>query len=64
MDKSDLVISKSSPIFDALKKIDKNSIGIVFVSADGGHIIGCASDGDIRSFCYWEVLSTKKLNWL
>lgn len=48
MDKTNFVITDSSTIHEALKKIDLNKIGMVFIENEKQSIIGVATDGDIR----------------
>ena len=43
------VINVNFSIKDALKKIDANKLGIIFIVNDQNKVIGCASDGDIRT---------------
>lgn len=45
-------------IVEALKKIDDNSLGVLFIEDDGQRIIGALSDGDIRRW----LIKTGNLN--
>ncbi len=45
-----LNINKDHTVKDALEKISKNKLGIIFVSNEKNQIIGCITDGDLRSF--------------
>ena len=47
-DLEDFVGNESMKIVDALRKIDNNALGILFVVDDEGKLIGALSDGDIR----------------
>lgn len=38
------------PIIEAMTQIDKNSVGLVYVTDDVGRLVGCLTDGDIRRF--------------
>lgn len=49
MSLSSYVINFNKSIKDALIKIDKNTLGIIFIIDDFNKVIGCASDGDIRN---------------
>ena len=42
------LIDGNSSIKDALKKIDRNSFGIIFSQKKSGEVYGVATDGDIR----------------
>ena len=46
----DFLISDSSNLKDALEKITKNKHGIIFINDSLNRVIGCATDGDIRTF--------------
>lgn len=41
-------IAQSASIEEALRRLDDNSLGIVFAADDSGRIVGCLTDGDIR----------------
>lgn len=45
-------------IVEAMKLIDKNSVGLVYVVDDGGRLMGCLSDGDVRRW----IISGGNLN--
>ena len=49
MKSSNFTVNLKSTLKDALEKIDTNKLGIVFVVNDHNKVIGCASDGDIRT---------------
>lgn len=49
---------KSMIIADALKKIDKNSLGVLFIVDDADRLVGALSDGDIRRW----LIKTGDLN--
>jgi D-glycero-alpha-D-manno-heptose-7-phosphate kinase len=49
MKQSYFTISKTSTIRDAFICINKNKLGIVFITNHQNQVIGCATDGDIRS---------------
>lgn len=49
MNTDNYTINVNFTIKDALKKIDLNTLGIIFIVNDQNKVIGCASDGDIRS---------------
>lgn len=51
---SKYVIKKNTKMADAMKKIDDNSAGIVFVIDDNNCLCGALSDGDIRR---WLLMS-------
>ena len=55
---SSYVINFNMSIKDALIKIDKNTLGIIFIIDDFNKVIGCASDGDIRN----KLINGIKLN--
>ena len=61
MDTHNYVISHSSSIRESLAKIDKNSIGMVFICDDDEKIIGVASDGDIRSSLLGNLVLDDKI---
>ena len=42
--------NKSLTISEAMKKIDENANGILFLCDDAGTLIGCVTDGDIRRY--------------
>ncbi len=44
---ADLCVEATSTILDALKMLDRNALGIVFV-VEGGRFVGSLTDGDIR----------------
>ena len=46
---NEYLINKNESIKSALKKIDGNHLGIVFIE-DKGKVIGVSTDGDIRRF--------------
>jgi len=61
MNKSDievLVGYNSSNMVEALKKIDKNALGVLFIIDDEQKLIGAMSDGDIRRW----LIKTGNLN--
>jgi D-glycero-alpha-D-manno-heptose-7-phosphate kinase len=43
-----LLIAETASIEEAFVKIDANAMGIVFATDDGGCVVGCVTDGDIR----------------
>ena len=49
MKTNNYTINVNFSIKDALKKIDVNRLGIIFIINDHNKVIGCASDGDIRT---------------
>ena len=49
MNTNNYTINVNFSIKDALKKIDVNRLGIIFIINDHNKVIGCASDGDIRT---------------
>ena len=49
MKQSYFTISKTSTIRDAFICINKNKLGIVFITNHQNQVIGCATDGDIRA---------------
>lgn len=49
MNINNLTINHKKSIRESFKKIDKNKLGIIFIENDINKIIGCASDGDIRT---------------
>ena len=49
MKQSYFTISKTSTIRDAFICINKNKLGIVFITNHKNQVIGCATDGDIRA---------------
>ena len=58
MSVSNYIINFNKSIKDALIKIDKNTLGIIFIIDDFNKVIGCASDGDIRN----KLINGIKLN--
>jgi len=44
----DNVVCPSDTLLDAMHKIDRNTLGIVFVAREDGALVGSLSDGDIR----------------
>ena len=48
------IIKKNTKMADAMKKIDDNSAGIVFVTDDNNRLCGSLTDGDIRR---WLLMS-------
>ena len=55
---NNLIINHNKSIKDSYKKIDKNKMGIIFITDNKNKIIGCASDGDIRT----KLVNGVKLN--
>lgn len=49
---------QSLKMVDALKKIDKNALGVLFVVDDESKLVGALSDGDIRRW----LIKTGDLN--
>jgi D-glycero-alpha-D-manno-heptose-7-phosphate kinase len=47
---TDFLISEDSTIKIALEKISKNNHGIIFIQDELKQVIGCVTDGDIRTF--------------
>ena len=47
------LINKNETIKSALKKIDGNHLGIIFIE-DDNKVVGVATDGDIRRFMLKE----------
>ena len=45
-----LTCSRNTSLIDAMRIIDRNSYGLVFVTDKQGQLEGCISDGDIRRF--------------
>jgi D-glycero-alpha-D-manno-heptose-7-phosphate kinase len=43
-----ILLGKSSTIEEAFHSLNKNEMGIVFISDDSGRVAGCITDGDIR----------------
>ena len=43
------IINEKKTIKDAFVKIDKNTLGIIFIVDKNNKVIGCATDGDIRT---------------
>jgi D-glycero-alpha-D-manno-heptose-7-phosphate kinase len=41
-------VSASATIAQVFKHLNENKLGIVFAVADGGRVVGCVTDGDIR----------------
>ena len=48
MNINDYLITANSTILDALKKIEINHSGFIFVNDISGKVLGIATDGDIR----------------
>ena len=46
----DLIISYDSTVKQAMQKIEKNALGIVFILDDDKKLVGSLSDGDIRRY--------------
>ena len=44
-----LIISEDKSVKDAFNKISKNALGIIFITNKSNIVIGCSTDGDIRS---------------
>ena len=44
-----LIISEDKSVKDAFNKISKNALGIIFITNESNTVIGCSTDGDIRS---------------
>lgn len=42
------ICSQNATIIDAMRKIDQNSAGIVYIVDEGIHLLGCLTDGDVR----------------
>ena len=49
MKQSYFTINKDNTVRDAFVNINKNKLGIVFVTNDKNQVLGCATDGDIRN---------------
>ncbi len=62
MNKNKFLIPEEASIKEALKKIDKNQSGIIFLVDKRNKVIGCASDGDIRFKLINGVKLNKKIN--
>ena len=58
MKQSYFTINKDNTVRDAFVNINKNKLGIVFVTNDKNQVLGCATDGDIRD----KLLSGVKLD--
>lgn len=52
------IATEDITLVDAMQKIEKNSVGILFIVDDGGHLTGSLSDGDIRR----RIIRTGSLN--
>ena len=48
-DTENLIIFKNKSIKQALQKIEKNSLGIIFIIDSSFKVVGCATDGDVRT---------------
>lgn len=55
-------INFNKSIKDALIKITKNGLGIIFIIDDTSKVLGCASDGDIRNKLISGVKLTDNIN--
>ena len=44
-----LIISENKNVKDAFNKIRENALGIIFITNESNTVIGCSTDGDIRS---------------
>lgn len=44
----DYIVAENSSIIDAMKQIDKNTAGLVFVTDSDGKLSGCLTDGNVR----------------
>lgn len=53
-----MISTDNISLIDAMKMIDNNSIGILFIVDGENRLIGCASDGDIRRY----IISSQNLN--
>lgn len=42
------IVADNSSIIDAMKQIDKNTAGLVFVTDSDGKLSGCLTDGNVR----------------
>ena len=62
MNSNNYTININFSIKDALKKIDSNKLGIIFIVNDQNKVIGCASDGDIRTNLINGVALTDKID--
>lgn len=51
MENENLIIDLQTSVCDAMRIIDKSDLKILFV-ADGKHLIGSLTDGDIRRFLF------------
>ena len=49
MNKKNLTIFKNESIKEAFTKINLNTYGIIFITDFDEKVIGCATDGDIRT---------------
>ena len=58
MKQSYFTVNKDSTIRDAFVNINKNKLGIIFITNDKNQVLGCATDGDIRD----KLLSGVKLD--
>ena len=58
MKQSYFTINKGSTVREAFVNINKNKLGIIFITNDKNQVLGCATDGDIRN----KLLSGVKLD--